>query len=204
MPESTPTHQAPSTRERILHCAIPLFANCGFAGVSMRDIAKTVGISPPALYNHFANKDELYHESISTSFADKSTRLLATLEGDAPAIARLEAFIYAMTREIEQDDHFRRLLQRELLDADSSRLTFLGGFILDKIQQPFMQLLLQLKPDTDAFLLSEIIFGMVKQHYELQPIHPHTSQGLQAYRSSDQTAAAIMQVLSPYFAGEKP
>lgn len=47
------------TKPRILETAITLFSMKGYSGVSMRDIAREVGISPPALYNHFDNKDAL-------------------------------------------------------------------------------------------------------------------------------------------------
>ncbi len=197
-----PSPHPQNTRERILLTAIGLFADCGYAGVSMRDIATAVGISPPALYNHFANKEALYREAVSTAFADKSARLLQALRNDVPALTQLHDFVHGMTRELDEDDRFRRLLQRELLDADAQRLTFLGRFIFDEVQQPFMALLKSLRPQADAFLLSEMIFGMVKQHYELQPIHPHTTAGIDAHRSAVQIADAVLAVLRPYFSGD--
>jgi AcrR family transcriptional regulator len=48
------------TRERILDAAESLFATRGYEGASLREIAGTVGIQQPGLYNHFANKEALY------------------------------------------------------------------------------------------------------------------------------------------------
>lgn len=48
------------TRERLLTEAEAFFARHGFAGTSIRDITDAVGIKPPAIYNHFAGKEELY------------------------------------------------------------------------------------------------------------------------------------------------
>lgn len=55
------------TRERILAEAEKLFARRGFAGTSIRDITDAVGIKPPALYNHFPNKEDLYAEVLAAS-----------------------------------------------------------------------------------------------------------------------------------------
>ena len=48
-----------STRERILDVALDLFTDQGFDGTSMREIAERLNISKPAIYYHFASKDEI-------------------------------------------------------------------------------------------------------------------------------------------------
>lgn len=49
---------APAKRE-ILKAALALFVRQGLAGTSIRDIAAETGYSNPALFKHFAGKDEL-------------------------------------------------------------------------------------------------------------------------------------------------
>ena len=48
-----------STREKILDVALDLFTDQGFDGTSMREIAERLGISKPAIYYHFASKEEI-------------------------------------------------------------------------------------------------------------------------------------------------
>ena len=48
-----------STRERILDVALDLFTDQGFDGTSMREIAERLNITKPAIYYHFASKDEI-------------------------------------------------------------------------------------------------------------------------------------------------
>jgi AcrR family transcriptional regulator len=48
-----------STRERILDVALDLFTDQGFDGTSMREIAERLRISKPAIYYHFASKEEI-------------------------------------------------------------------------------------------------------------------------------------------------
>jgi AcrR family transcriptional regulator len=50
----------PITRDRILDTAEALFAERGFAGTAVRDIASAVGLTAASLYNHFAGKEALY------------------------------------------------------------------------------------------------------------------------------------------------
>jgi len=48
-----------STREKILDVALDLFTDQGFDGTSMREIAERLNISKPAIYYHFASKEEI-------------------------------------------------------------------------------------------------------------------------------------------------
>ena len=50
---------AGETKERILSAALELFAQSGYLGTSMSDIAKQLGITKAALYKHYASKQEI-------------------------------------------------------------------------------------------------------------------------------------------------
>ena len=47
------------TKERILETALELFAQSGYLGTSMNDIAKRLGITKAALYKHYTGKQEI-------------------------------------------------------------------------------------------------------------------------------------------------
>jgi len=49
-----------ATAERILDAAEELFAERGYEGTTLRDVATRVGIRNPSLYNHFDGKESLY------------------------------------------------------------------------------------------------------------------------------------------------
>ena len=49
-----------ATADRILDAAECLFAEHGFAGTAVRDIAARVSLNPASLYNHFPGKQDLY------------------------------------------------------------------------------------------------------------------------------------------------
>jgi AcrR family transcriptional regulator len=70
------------TRQAILDAALDLFADNGYFGTSLRDVAAVVGVRESALYNYFPSKDALFSALID---ADQHTKLerLAAL-ADAP------------------------------------------------------------------------------------------------------------------------
>ena len=50
---------AGETKERILEAALELFAQSGYSGTSMNDIAKQMRITKGALYKHYTGKQEI-------------------------------------------------------------------------------------------------------------------------------------------------
>ena len=90
------------TRQAILDAALDLFADKGFFGTSLRDVAAAVGVRESALYNYFAGKDALFAALLEAHQTTKSERLTAFAEGpitDGPAmleqlaVAMLEGFV---------------------------------------------------------------------------------------------------------------
>lgn len=77
-------HTGDETRARIVRAALASFAERGFAGSSVRDIAKAASIRVSTLYHYFASKDALYrevqervHEELHAIAVEELTRGLA-------------------------------------------------------------------------------------------------------------------------------
>lgn len=64
------TEQLEKTRAAILRTATRLFLQKGFAQTSTRDIAKEIGITQPALYHHFSDKEVLFL-NVMTNFSGR-------------------------------------------------------------------------------------------------------------------------------------
>ena len=57
-----PKAEARDTRAELLEAALDLFAQHGYAGTSVRAIARAVGLSESVIYKHFANKQKIFDE----------------------------------------------------------------------------------------------------------------------------------------------
>jgi len=73
------------TRDRILAAARKAFGRKGLEGLSLRDIAEKVGITPMAIYRHYANKQAVVDALVLDALAEWSRRAQAVPRGDAPA-----------------------------------------------------------------------------------------------------------------------
>ena len=80
---------------QILATAARLFADSGYAGTSMRDIAEACGISKSLLYHHFADKDEIFARIALGSTRELYHFVRARLPEDATASERIRAFMVA-------------------------------------------------------------------------------------------------------------
>ena len=71
-------------RDRISEAAQQLFLKEGLEGVSMRKVAELAGVSAPAIYRHYENKDELLQEIIDAGLKTLETYLEPALEAPSP------------------------------------------------------------------------------------------------------------------------
>ena len=107
---------APSTRDVILDAAARRFAERGFAGVSVREIATDAGLKNQAsLYHHFRDKRALYEAVISRGLEPVLTLVaesgIATTPSGEPG-----AFVEHMVEHLAANPHLPRLIQRATLE----------------------------------------------------------------------------------------
>lgn len=114
-----PRRRGAVTRERILDAAEELFAERGFDGTTLRDVAASVGIRNPSLYNHFESKDALYAAVLERGVSPV-LRVLSEFvaRGDADSVA----VVSRMVEILAERPNLPRLVQHETL-AGGQRLT---------------------------------------------------------------------------------
>lgn len=108
-------------REQILDAALELFAQRGFAGTAVQEIAATAGFSVGHIYNLIGNKRALYdavhdreHENLARVVQDTIDAL-----ADRPAVVRLDRLIDATLDFIANRRFFIQIHQRELDRVES-------------------------------------------------------------------------------------
>jgi AcrR family transcriptional regulator len=83
----------PPAKRQILLAAMKLFSEHGLDGTSIRDIAKESGYTNPALYKHFASKEELALHLFETCHQRLYGRCKAAIEAGTTFDAKLEGYI---------------------------------------------------------------------------------------------------------------
>lgn len=111
------------TREKILKEALILFSERGFHAVSVRDIAKAVGIKESSLYNHFKNKQDIFDsivdiqwENAKAYFREKELPFAPEekkdvfIERDFDRLSEKVLSVFSFFFENEENVRYRRLL----------------------------------------------------------------------------------------------
>lgn len=76
--------EEPGRRGEILDAAMSVFAENGYDGGSMREIASRVGVTEPALYRHFPGKEALFLALIRATAGRLRAEAFALIDGVQP------------------------------------------------------------------------------------------------------------------------
>jgi AcrR family transcriptional regulator len=121
-----PKADAPNTSGRILESALGLFAREGYAGASIRKIAREVGVTEGAIYAHFEGKRAIYEALVAQAGPPVILEQLAT--GNLPASADPESFVRLLARRVvEEWDKPRARLFASVFMRESGAASGVGG-----------------------------------------------------------------------------
>lgn len=109
--------ETPSTgRNRLLGAAAAEFAERGYSGASIADIARRAGVGKSTVFHHFESKEALYLAVISQAAADFAHTLEHVLSSSQSVGEGLARFQAAHFDHMHRNARVARLILRELQD----------------------------------------------------------------------------------------
>jgi AcrR family transcriptional regulator len=104
---------APQRREVIERVATEVFAERGYHGASIDEIARRSGVSAPVVYDHFASKQDLYERLLVRTRDELLEMWREHLFSDEPAAVRIPRAFEAWAEYVETHPYASRMYFRE-------------------------------------------------------------------------------------------
>ena len=112
---------AKDTKERILTAALEMFAQNGYAGTNLRELAASLGMGKSSLYRHFASKEELWDTLLDTMIAYYGERF-GSSEHLPPVPDSPEGLVNMTMRMVDFTVHDERIIMtRKVLTLEQFR-----------------------------------------------------------------------------------
>jgi len=106
--------KAPERKASILAVAKVLFADKGYHGVSVDEIAKRLGVSPAVLYQHFSSKEALYEAALNSISEIRESYVSVILEEPSDFGSVLTRMTEVFVESVSNDPDYLRM---ELMSA---------------------------------------------------------------------------------------
>ena len=172
------SHLDQETWRQILTAAKDLFFAKGYRGVSMKEIADAVQVTPAALYYHFPKgKEDLFTKMIQTLFVEEGMAGIDQALGSAQNLReRLTLFTISLLA-LPIDEQFTMLLRdarEHIKDPENQRIIL---SLRDRLKQQIMGLFQvaqdagEIRTDIPVTLLVSLYMGMLREPKNIQGSH---------------------------------
>jgi AcrR family transcriptional regulator len=146
-------------RKELLNQSFDLFAEKGYASVTMRQIAQALGVSTGTLYHYFPSKEALFEQLMEELTERDILQMTAALAGTTNLTERIKAAFRFL--EESQDYYFKQSLvladfyrQQQADQSNNQMLRRMFDRTVKRVEQEISQLFSINDPDLLSFLIS--------------------------------------------------
>jgi AcrR family transcriptional regulator len=109
-------------REQLLDAATQVFAERGYEGARVEQIADAAQVSPGLLYRHFEGKQELYAEILQLANRELMQHLAQAAAPDRPTPERVREGLDAFFMFVEDHRHLWQMLMKDVLEPEIAEI----------------------------------------------------------------------------------
>lgn len=121
VPAPTPPEEIAARVDRVCSTAMNLFAERGYAATSMAAIAEAAGLSRPALYQHFAGREDVFRAALERILSSANQRALDALHADGSVETKFDGYLQRCRGDVIgpllASSHGAELLETRLTEA---------------------------------------------------------------------------------------
>jgi TetR/AcrR family transcriptional regulator len=99
---------------RMLDAAMEVFAEAGYEGARVDEIAKRAGVNKAMIYYRIGNKKSLYEQVLLHVFGDSMQRLAENVREDLSPEEKFKTYIANIATSMTQHPFFPRIMMREV------------------------------------------------------------------------------------------
>ncbi|MBW1989375.1 MAG: TetR/AcrR family transcriptional regulator [Deltaproteobacteria bacterium] len=102
------------TVQRIIEAATNVFADVGYNGARVDEIAKKAGVNKATIYYHIGDKEALYAQVLHDVTEDAAERIETSVEKATTPTDKLKAYFLAIAQTVDEHPSLAPLMMREV------------------------------------------------------------------------------------------
>jgi len=108
------------TSQKILSCATRLFAQHGYDGTIMDDLAEQCGVNKASIYYHHKDKATLYENALTALFTPIADAVIEAVGSEGTPVEKLERHIKEFAIANAENPQFAAILMREMASGGAN------------------------------------------------------------------------------------